>query len=109
MNCEYCQKCKKPYLSIWGAPWQLWNKVTGRLDGRGLFCMNCFDKIAMKKGIELHWNVHERKPTIKYTVSKGKIKLQKVNLEGEKKEDRMGTDIPKENMGIGRLLVHAKR
>ncbi len=75
MNCEHCQKCKKPYLAVWGASWKLWQKVTEKLDGSGLLCMNCFDKMARKKRIILHWDVRERKPTIKYTISKGAIKL----------------------------------
>ena len=51
-----CERCGKQYDSLWRAPDGLWEKVMGTKRGwSGLFCMNCFDKMAQDKGIELEW------------------------------------------------------
>jgi len=56
---ETCQECGKPYL-LWWAPDDLYATVTG-LEKRGgsyspgLFCLDCFDRKAVRKGMLLRW------------------------------------------------------
>lgn len=57
---ESCQECGRAYL-LWWADDALYERVTGR--GRfangesapGLFCLDCFDKMAEKRGVVLKW------------------------------------------------------
>jgi len=57
--CEACQECGRAYL-LWWAPDDLYATVTG-LEKRGgsyspgLFCLDCFDRKARRKGIHLRW------------------------------------------------------
>ena len=52
---ERCQVCGMNYLIVWKAPDSLWLELTGRRDGSGLICPQCFDILAREKGIELYW------------------------------------------------------
>jgi len=69
INAERCQKCKKIYFSLWMASHSVWVKVTGKKSGKGLYCLNCFDKIARSRGINLFWKPHisDFKPIYKVT------------------------------------------
>jgi hypothetical protein len=57
---EACQECGMPYL-LWWADDDLYARVTGR--GRyengeaasGLFCLECFDRMAKEKGFGIRW------------------------------------------------------
>jgi len=63
---ETCQDCGRPYL-LWHADDDLYGRVTGRWptpwgDGSGrseaatgLFCLDCFDRMAERQGISLRW------------------------------------------------------
>lgn len=57
---EACQECGRPYL-FWRSPDDVYESVTGTgrsLDGQsapGLYCPDCFDKKARRKGIVLQW------------------------------------------------------
>ena len=57
---EACQDCGRPYL-FWHAVDDLYGRVTGRWpfpDGEcatGLFCLDCFDRMAERRGISLRW------------------------------------------------------
>ena len=56
---EVCQDCGRRY-PLWRADDKLYSRVTGRV-GRngeragGLFCHDCFDTQAEKRGITLQW------------------------------------------------------
>lgn len=50
-----CEVCDKPYPEIWMVPSQLWEKITGKTDGRGFMCMSCFDQLAREQNIFLSW------------------------------------------------------
>lgn len=52
---EYCQSCGEAYSQCWSADDALWKDVTGRDDGSGLLCMQCFDALAQGKGINVVW------------------------------------------------------
>jgi len=52
---ERCQICRKHYSFLWSAPDYLWYNVTGRTDGGGLLCIECFDSMAEEKGISIMW------------------------------------------------------
>lgn len=49
---ERCQKCNSPYMTVWWAPDDLWEKVSGSYN---LLCPRCFDAMARGKGVYLHW------------------------------------------------------
>ncbi len=57
---EACQECGRTYL-LWHADDDLYGDVTGRWpypDGEaasGLFCLDCFDRMAERRGIGLRW------------------------------------------------------
>lgn len=50
-----CQRCHKQFSEVWSAGDDLYAIVTGKLDGEGIFCPKCFEKMAKRKGIQLHW------------------------------------------------------
>ncbi len=52
---ETCQNCKKQYGYIWRAPDILWEEISGRDDGSGLLCIECFDELSRKKELYLYW------------------------------------------------------
>ena len=52
---ERCESCEHLYSSVWRAPDEIWNKVTGITDGSGLYCVDCFSEIAEQKNIILYW------------------------------------------------------
>jgi hypothetical protein len=55
---EACQECGRPYL-LWWAENEVYDDVTGLVAkagySPGLFCLNCFDRKAERKGICLRW------------------------------------------------------
>ncbi len=52
---ESCQACGIEQPLIWTADDELWKKVTGILDGSGIYCPKCFDELATEKGIFIRW------------------------------------------------------
>lgn len=53
---EACQRCKRKYYPVvWDAPDWLWEKVTDITNGSGLYCPDCFSKMAKEKKITLYW------------------------------------------------------
>ena len=56
---EKCQKCGSRYLTVYYVSDDLWQRVTGIKDGSGLYCPNCFDKMAREKHIELYWTAKQ--------------------------------------------------
>lgn len=54
-ECEHCQSCGRAYATVWRAPDALWANVTGRADGGGLRCPECFEREAAVRGIVLYW------------------------------------------------------
>lgn len=61
---EACQECGRPYL-LWWADNDLYYTVTGIAQHRGcvapgLFCLECFDRKASRKGIVLRWKPEAR-------------------------------------------------
>ncbi len=53
---EHCQRCGRAYLTVWRASDELWQAVTGRTDGGGLFCPECFEAMAREKRISVYWD-----------------------------------------------------
>lgn len=51
--------CGRTYglMGWWRASDELWRAVTGRMDGSGLLCPDCFGMAAYLRGIELRWTV----------------------------------------------------
>ena len=43
---EFCKRCGANVGQIWTADDYLWEQVTGRKDGGGIFCIRCFDHMA---------------------------------------------------------------
>ena len=52
---ERCQKCNIMYDHVWHAPDEIWEEVTGITDGSGLYCITCFEDMAIEKGVWLRW------------------------------------------------------
>jgi len=52
---EYCKRCGRRQPLVWGSSDPLWAKITGRTDGSGVFCPECFDFLAKAKGLHLYW------------------------------------------------------
>lgn len=52
---EFCHTCGREQPVIWHADDPLWIEVTGRTDGGGILCVECFDELAMSKGIVICW------------------------------------------------------
>ena len=59
MDQENCLWCGKPYLLVWQTSDGLWEKVTGKSDGSGLSCVDCFTAMAEERGIILYWTCSE--------------------------------------------------
>ena len=62
-DCEKCHRCGRRYLTCYGVPDHLWEIVSGKEDGSGLLCPQCFDEVARKKKIILFWsadNIEQR-------------------------------------------------
>ena len=57
MTEEHCSCCGRTYINIgwWKADDYLYAKITGKVDGSGLYCPDCFGLMARKKGILLRW------------------------------------------------------
>lgn len=53
---EKCQQCGTRYLTVWGAPADLWQTVSKHIGGSGLLCISCFDANARAMGITLYWD-----------------------------------------------------
>jgi hypothetical protein len=63
---EHCQSCGRTYgdMGWWKTDDELWARVTGRSDGSGLRCPDCFGREARAFGIELEWVARaEAEPT----------------------------------------------
>lgn len=56
---ERCECCQCPYTTVWRAPDTLWQRLTGRTDGAGLYCPECFDGLAEDMGVALYWECAE--------------------------------------------------
>ena len=56
---ETCGKCGNRYDVVWLATDDLWRQVTGKVDGSGLLCPNCFHEMAWERGITLCWGCAE--------------------------------------------------
>jgi hypothetical protein len=55
----YCDRCGRGYtkrMGWWQADDDLWAFVTGRSDGSGRLCADCFGTMAREKGIGLGWH-----------------------------------------------------
>ena len=39
---ELCQGCGTRYLTVWRAPDDIWEVVSGNTNGSGLLCPSCF-------------------------------------------------------------------
>ena len=53
---EKCQFCGNLYKTVWECTSnKIWDEVTGKKDGSGLFCPKCFEEMARKKNIILNW------------------------------------------------------
>ena len=53
---ETCQSCGEKVEEVWRCDDWLWEKVTGRSDGGGLWCIRCFTREALREGISLAWH-----------------------------------------------------
>lgn len=53
---EHCQSCGETYSLIYRVPDALWERITGRADGSGLYCIRCLDGLAVTMGISLYWD-----------------------------------------------------
>ncbi len=51
-----CQLCGESYNKCWSAPNYLWKRITGKKDGSGIRCIDCFDKKAREMGMILSWD-----------------------------------------------------
>lgn len=55
---QRCDRCGRiPPTSWWDPSNEVWEAVCGNLNGHrhGCFCINCFSKIASKKGVFIDW------------------------------------------------------
>lgn len=53
---ELCRRCNRRYPTVWQAPDDIFQQVTGITNGSGLLCISCFDVMAREKGVILFWN-----------------------------------------------------
>ena len=53
---ECCYRCgiRQP-LVWWCSNDELWREVTNFKEGNGIYCPNCFDRMAKEKGIAIRW------------------------------------------------------
>lgn len=56
---EFCHRCGNDVAQVWTAPAELWAEVARRVDGGGVPCIRCFDRIAWAQGRFLRWVPHE--------------------------------------------------
>lgn len=59
---EFCHDCGRRQPVYWAAGDDLWAAVTGRTDGGGVLCPDCFDRRALAQGRLLVW-VPDDSPT----------------------------------------------
>ena len=52
---EFCRDCGRHQPLLWTASDELWREITGRKDGGGVYCPECFDRRARALGITLRW------------------------------------------------------
>lgn len=52
---EFCRDCGRHQPMLWQAEDKLWEEVTGRTDGGGVYCPECFSRRADRMGITLRW------------------------------------------------------
>ena len=54
---QFCDHCGRTgYISFWSVD-EVWESVAGNVNGyrHGAYCVLCFDLLAKRKGIWLHW------------------------------------------------------
>ena len=52
---EFCKTCGRRQPVVWTVPDDLWGRVTGRWDGGGVLCVDCFDRRAWDTVGMLRW------------------------------------------------------
>ena len=52
---EVCQNCECCYDTVFRVPDDVWERLTGHIDDRGLLCPACCDLLARRAGLELYW------------------------------------------------------
>src|SRR5436189_74128 len=52
---EFCHDCGRRQPLIWHADDNVWEVITGRTDGGGVLCPQCFDRRAEAVGVMLYW------------------------------------------------------
>jgi len=58
---EICQKCGKPYLTVYNIPNEIWIKISPKKSEGGLLCISCCDELAREQQIVLYWQAKETK------------------------------------------------
>jgi len=56
---EKCQRCGKLYLTVYRLPNEIWKQISPKGDLSGLLCIECADKIAREKGLNLYWEAKQ--------------------------------------------------
>ena len=59
---EACELCGIAQPLIWTADDELWKEVTGIQDGSGIYCPQCFDKLAQEISVLLQWKPTKHDP-----------------------------------------------
>jgi hypothetical protein len=59
--CEYCHKCGRISVPVFYVTDKLWFSVVGYENNGKHFCINCFDKMARQKGINILYTNFENK------------------------------------------------
>lgn len=52
---EYCHDCGIKQSLVWRAPDCVWREISGKPDGSGVLCPQCFNRRAERAGILLMW------------------------------------------------------
>jgi len=52
---ELCEECELRYLTVWRVPNDIWEFVSGHIDGSGLLCPSCFETKARGLDLILCW------------------------------------------------------
>ena len=55
--CDRCGRSGRSWPSWWSDDVTVWEDVAGNVNGHhhGCYCPNCFDRLAVSKGITLRW------------------------------------------------------
>lgn len=55
MLIEFCRECGRQQPVVWHVSDDLWAAVTGRTDGSGVLCVECFDRAAWRTVGLIRW------------------------------------------------------